>query len=60
MDLAQRIRMDKAGVTCDCGIVHSGMPHVHYRLSAQAWRAPPAVESRSPARVAAAEQAGEV
>jgi hypothetical protein len=60
MELPERFRMEKAGLVYDCDIVHSGMPRMLYRLSLQAWRTAPAVESRSPARVAAAEQAVEV
>ncbi len=53
---ASRRVMEKTGFTYDRDIVHAGMPHVLYRLSAQGWRMAP-VESRSSARAAAAEQA---
>ena len=56
-NVASRRVMEKAGFTYDRDIVHLDTPHALYRLSARAWRTAPAVNSGTPARTAAAEQA---
>ena len=54
---ASRRVMEKAGFTLDREIARAGLPHVLYRIAAQAWRAPPAARARPAEPQAPAEQA---
>ena len=39
---SQRV-MEKVGFRYECNVLHAGLPHVFYRLTASAWRAMSAV-----------------